>query len=46
MRNQPVLDVEQLKTYFYLNQNQVAKAVDDFIFSFSRGDSCYCWRIG
>src|SRR4051794_37109718 len=33
MNSQPVLDVNRLKTYFYLNDDQVAKAVDDISFS-------------
>ena len=33
MSSQPVLDVQKLKTYFYLDQELVAKAVDDVTFS-------------
>ncbi len=39
MGMQPLLDVEQLKTYFYLNQNQVAKAVDGISFSVFPGET-------
>lgn len=36
---QPVLDVENLKTYFYLPENQVAKAVDDITFAVYPGET-------
>jgi oligopeptide/dipeptide ABC transporter ATP-binding protein len=36
---QPVLHVDQLKTYFYLDQEQVAKAVDDITFSIYPGET-------
>lgn len=39
MENLPVLDVEHLKTYFYLNEKQVAKAVDDISFSVFPGET-------
>ena len=39
MSKQPVLDVENLKTYFYLTENQVAKAVDDISFSVYAGET-------
>lgn len=39
MKNQPVLDVERLKTYFYLDDDQVAKAVDDISFSIYPGET-------
>lgn len=35
----PILDVQHLKTYFYLDDNQVAKAVDDVSFAISPGES-------
>ena len=34
-----VLDVDQLKTYFYLDDDQVAKAVDDISFSVFPGET-------
>lgn len=37
--NKPVLDVEQLKTYFYLDEKRVAKAVDDISFSIFPGET-------
>ncbi|SET40053.1 peptide/nickel transport system ATP-binding protein [Oceanobacillus limi] len=39
MSNQPVLNVDSLKTYFYLDQDQVAKAVDDISFSIYPGET-------
>ncbi|MBE1556726.1 ABC transporter ATP-binding protein [Sporosarcina limicola] len=39
MNNQPVLDVSQLKTYFYLGENRVAKAVDNISFSIFPGET-------
>ena len=39
MNIKPVLDVDQLKTYFYLDDNQVAKAVDDISFSVFPGET-------
>ena len=33
MKNEAVIDVRRLKTYFYLDDNRVAKAVDDVSFS-------------
>ncbi|MDS9470677.1 ABC transporter ATP-binding protein [Sporosarcina pasteurii] len=39
MSKLPVLDVEQLKTYFYLSEKQVAKAVDDVSFSVYPGET-------
>lgn len=39
MTKQPVLEVEQLQTYFYLDQEQVAKAVDDISFSIYPGET-------
>ncbi|MUK88482.1 ATP-binding cassette domain-containing protein [Ornithinibacillus sp. L9] len=39
MSNDPVLDVEQLKTYFYLDEERVAKAVDDISFSIYPGET-------
>ncbi|QBQ05638.1 ABC transporter ATP-binding protein [Sporosarcina pasteurii] len=39
MSKLPVLDVEQLKTYFYLSEKQVAKAVDDVSFSVYPGEA-------
>ena len=37
--NQPVLDIGNLRTYFYLNENQVAKAVDGVSFSVYPGET-------
>ncbi len=37
--NQPVLEVEKLKTYFYLENEKVAKAVDDVSFSIYPGET-------
>ncbi|MBB4826714.1 oligopeptide/dipeptide ABC transporter ATP-binding protein [Sporosarcina luteola] len=39
MSNQPVLDVNNLKTYFYLEKDVVAKAVDDISFSVYPGET-------
>ncbi|AOV08184.1 ABC transporter ATP-binding protein [Sporosarcina ureilytica] len=39
MSKLPVLEVEQLKTYFYLSEKQVAKAVDDISFSVYPGET-------
>lgn len=39
MSSEPVLDVQKLKTYFYLDQNLVAKAVDDVSFSVYPGET-------
>lgn len=39
MSSEPVLDVQKLKTYFYLNQDLVAKAVDDVSFSVFPGET-------
>ena len=39
MNMKPVLDVNQLKTYFYLDDNRVAKAVDDVSFSVFPGET-------
>lgn len=39
MKNHAVLDVAQLKTYFYLNNGQVAKAVDNVSFSILPGET-------
>lgn len=39
MITEPVLDVQQLKTYFYLEQNLVAKAVDGVSFSVYPGET-------
>lgn len=38
-KNQPVLKIDGLKTYFYLDDDQVAKAVDDVSFSISPGET-------
>lgn len=35
----PILDVKRLKTYFYLDDEQVAKAVDDVSFAIRPGES-------
>jgi len=37
--NQPVLDIGNLRTYFYLNENQVAKAVDGVSFTVYPGET-------
>ncbi|MGJ9457293.1 ABC transporter ATP-binding protein [Oceanobacillus sp. CF4.6] len=39
MKNEPVLDVDHLKTYFYLSDNKVAKAVDGISFSVLPGET-------
>lgn len=39
MTNHPVLDVDQLKTYFYLDDGKVAKAVDNISFSIYPGET-------
>ncbi|MDW0114853.1 ABC transporter ATP-binding protein [Sporosarcina saromensis] len=39
MSSEPVLDVQKLKTYFYLDQDLVAKAVDDVSFSVFPGET-------
>lgn len=39
MSSEPVLNVHKLKTYFYLDQNLVAKAVDDVSFSVYPGET-------
>ena len=39
MKKHAVLDVAQLKTYFYLNNGQVAKAVDGVSLSISPGET-------
>lgn len=39
MSNQPVLDIGNLRTYFYLNENQVAKAVDGVSFTVYPGET-------
>ncbi|WP_096271672.1 ABC transporter ATP-binding protein [Paucisalibacillus globulus] len=39
MTKNPLLSVNQLKTYFYLDRNRVAKAVDDVSFSVSPGET-------
>ncbi|WP_067727448.1 ABC transporter ATP-binding protein [Oceanobacillus damuensis] len=39
MKNGPVLEVNQLKTYFYLRDNKVAKAVDNISFSILPGET-------
>jgi len=39
LANQSVLDVESLKTYFYLDDNEVARAVDDVNFSIEPGET-------
>ncbi|MEN2768102.1 ABC transporter ATP-binding protein [Ornithinibacillus xuwenensis] len=39
MKTNPVLSVDQLKTYFYLDQKKVAKAVDGVSFSVSPGET-------
>ena len=35
----PILDVKHLKTYFYLDDNKIAKAVDDVSFAIRPGES-------
>ena len=39
MTTQPILQVDKLKTYFYLEDNKVAKAVDDVSFSIYPGET-------
>ncbi|MGM8212163.1 ABC transporter ATP-binding protein [Virgibacillus sp. W0430] len=39
MTKQPVLHIEQLKTYFYLDDKKTAKAVDDVSFSIYPGET-------
>ncbi|WP_249872091.1 ABC transporter ATP-binding protein [Oceanobacillus saliphilus] len=39
MKNDPVLEVDQLQTYFYLRDNKVAKAVDGISFSILPGET-------
>ena len=39
MTEKPVLDVKQLKTYFYLDDQKVAKAVDNVSFSIFPGET-------
>lgn len=39
MKSQPVLHVDHLKTYFYIDDNKVAKAVDDITFSIYPGET-------
>lgn len=39
MTNKPVLQVDHLKTYFYLDENRVAKAVDDVSFTIFPGET-------
>ncbi|SHG14047.1 ABC transporter ATP-binding protein [Ornithinibacillus halophilus] len=39
MTKQPLLDVDHLKTYFYLDDERVAKAVDDISFSVYPGET-------
>lgn len=39
MKNRPVLKVENLKTYFYLDQDRVAKAVDGVSFEIYPGET-------
>lgn len=39
MSDQPVLNIEHLKTYFYLDDEKVAKAVDDVSFSIYPGET-------
>lgn len=39
MTNQPTLSVNHLKTYFYLDEGRVAKAVDDISFTVSKGET-------
>ncbi|MDY0407889.1 ABC transporter ATP-binding protein [Paracerasibacillus soli] len=39
MTKQPILDVDQLKTYFYLEDKKVAKAVDNISFSIFPGET-------
>lgn len=39
MENDPLLRVQELKTYFYLDDHQVAKAVDDVSFTIYPGET-------
>lgn len=39
MANKSVLDVEQLKTYFYLDDKKIARAVDNVSFSIEPGET-------
>lgn len=39
MKKQPVLSVDHLKTYFYIDESKVAKAVDDVTFSVYPGET-------
>lgn len=39
MKSSPVLNVDGLKTYFYLSEERVAKAVDDISFSIMPGET-------
>lgn len=39
MPQDPVLDVNQLKTYFYLDDKRIAKAVDDISFTIHPGET-------
>lgn len=39
MTNQPVLEVDNLKTYFYLEDEKIAKAVDDVSFKIYPGET-------
>lgn len=39
MNNQPLLAIEHLKTYFYLDDEKVARAVDDVSFSIYPGET-------
>lgn len=39
MNAKPVLDVKKLKTYFYLDDDRIAKAVDDISFSVYPGET-------
>ncbi|WP_078593309.1 ABC transporter ATP-binding protein [Evansella clarkii] len=38
-QNQPLLEVKGLKTYFYMEQDRVAKAVDDVSFTLKKGET-------
>lgn len=39
MENKPVLHVDHLKTYFYIDDHNIAKAVDDITFSIYPGET-------
>lgn len=39
MNNEPILDVNRLQTYFYMDDDQVARAVDDISFSVLPGET-------